>query len=95
MLLLSYNFTTKQSEVSIPTLPKQVQHCFMAENVPFKQRHLQGILEADGSGCCIFHDATKVCTDDRECIVHHGCCETRLINLVFFISVLLFSFMIS
>ena len=59
---------------------KQVHHCFMSENVPFKQRHLQGMLEIDGSNCCIFHDATKVCTDERECVVHRGCCETCLIE---------------
>ena len=67
--------------------PVQATHEFMAEWIPFKQRHVHEVLkEAGVETCCLFHDATKVFGEDRECVIHGEACEPWLqVNLFFFI----------
>ena len=49
----------------------QVQHCFMAEMEPFKQKFLLGVFEHEKyRDCCLFSDATKVFTEERDCVRH-------------------------
>ena len=49
----------------------EVKHCFMSEVVQFKQKFLLEAFNGDEfNDCCLFSDATKVFTDERECLRH-------------------------
>lgn len=51
----------------------KAKHCFMSEVVQFKQKFLLEAFKGnDFDDCCLFSDATKVFTDERECLRHKG-----------------------
>ena len=54
----------------------EVQHVFMAEWIPYKQKHLMELELSEE--CCLFADACKVFSDDRECVRHGGACVSCL-----------------
>ena len=56
----------------------EVRHAFMAEWIPYKQKHLMELELSDD--CCLFADACKVFTDDRECVRHGAACVPCLTN---------------
>ncbi|CAL1159882.1 unnamed protein product [Cladocopium goreaui] len=55
------------------TIDLTAKHCFMSEVVQFKQKFLLEAFKGnDFDDCCLFSDATKVFTDERECLRHKG-----------------------
>lgn len=51
----------------------KAKHSFMAEWIPFKQKFIMNAVQ--DHGCCLFSDATKIMSDDRECVRHSKCCD--------------------
>ena len=67
----------------------QVDHLFLCEWIPWKQRHLQEMVKNKNDECCIFADASKVFTEERHCVRHEECCETHL-SLGLFLSLFIY-----
>ena len=51
----------------------QVNHSFMCEMVPFKQKFLMRTVPGD---TCIFKEATQMfVSTERSCVKHGKCCD--------------------
>ena len=58
-------------EVGLFAYYPKAKHCFMSELVAFKQKFLMEAFKGtEFEDCCLFSDATKVFTDDRDCVRH-------------------------
>ena len=52
---------------------------FLSEWIPFKQNHLKRMCtQLNTRDPCLFSDATKVFSDERECVRHNDACVSWL-----------------